>query len=224
MNMISTKQIKGGLYLVVDPAPGIAVLLPKVEQAIKGGVDVIQVWNNWQVGQNKTELIHLLCGLAHQYNIPVLINEEWQLLQTTDLDGFHSDTIPGNIDEIRSAVGRPFIFGITCGNNLNTVNWATQNKADYISFCSMFPSPSAGVCEIVNKETVIAARRLTTMPIFVAGGITLANIEELRSTQIDGVALISGIMKADNVQLTTKEFKEKLLTLKPINDEPIIGK
>jgi thiamine-phosphate pyrophosphorylase len=222
--MIPAKQIKGGLYLVVDPAPGIEALLPKVEQAIKGGVDVIQVWNNWQVEQNKTELIHLLCGLAHQHNIPVLINEEWQLLQTTNLDGFHSDTLPANINSIRSTVGRSFIFGITCGNDLKRVTWAAQNKADYISFCSMFPSPSAGACEIVSKETVIAARRLTTMPMFVAGGITLTNIDELEAVHPDGIALISGIMKADDVQRTTKEFKEKLLTLKTNHNEAIIGK
>ena len=221
--MSSTKQIKGGLYLVVDPAIGVDALLPKVELAIKGGVDAIQLWNNWQRGQNKNELIQLICGLAHQSNIPVLINEEWQLLQTTDLDGFHADTPPVNLNNIRAAIGRPFIFGITCGNDLSRITWATRNNANYISFCSMFPSPSAGACEIVNKETVMAARRLTSLPIFLAGGITLRNVEDLAGTGMDGIALISGIMKADDPQATAKEFKEKLLTLKAINNEAIIG-
>ncbi len=91
---------------------------------------------------------------------------------------------------------------------------AADNGVDYISFCAMFPSPSAGVCEIVMKETVIQARQLTSLPIFLSGGITLNNIDELTSTGMNGIAVISAIIKADDPQTATKAFKEKLATLK----------
>jgi thiamine-phosphate pyrophosphorylase len=220
----ATRKINGGLYLVVDPALQLELILPKIKQAIAGGIDVLQVWNNWSAGQNKQNIINAICNIAHASNIPVLINEEWQLLQTTQLDGVHFDNVPTEINAIRQAIAKPFIIGITCGNDLNRIKWANDNRLDYISFCSMFPSPSAGVCEIVKKETVIQARQLTPLPIFVAGGITLNNIEELEDISINGIALISGIMKADDAHATAKNFKEKLATLKVSSNETIANR
>jgi thiamine-phosphate pyrophosphorylase len=219
--MTQLKKINGGLYLVIDPALGLDFIVPKVEQAIRGGVDVLQIWNNWGKEQNKHELIKAVCDLAHKYHIPVLINEEWQLLQSTELDGAHFDDIP-DIAAIRQIIERPIITGLTCGNNLNHIKWATDNQLDYISFCSMFPSSSAGICEIVRKETVMHARQLTSLPIFVAGGLSLNNIEELAGAGIDGIALISAIMQAEDAMESAKQFKEKLAILKTNIYETII--
>lgn len=215
--MTKHRTIRKGVYLVVDPAPGLDYLLPRVARALAGGVAVVQVWNHWAEGQDRPALIDALCGLAHRHGVPVLVNEEWPLLKTTALDGVHFDSIPGSLPSIRAAVGRPLLVGITCGNDLGRIEWAAANGLDYISFCSMFPSPSAGACEIVSKETVRQARKLTALPIFVAGGITLENLEELAGTGLDGVALISAILNADDPQGATAAFQQKLNTLKHIS-------
>jgi len=214
------KKITGGLYLVVDPALGIDALLPKVEQAIDGGIDVLQIWNNWSNHQNQQQIVAAICSLAHANDIPVIINEGWELVKDTALDGVHFDVIPSNLKYLRQTIGRPFICGITCGNDLTRVQWADENNMDYVSFCSMFTSPSAGVCEIVNKATVQHARQITSLPIFLAGGITLENINDLADTGMNGIALISAIMKADDPQTTSQAFKNKL---KMIYNEAIIG-
>lgn len=220
--MKTDRKISGGLYLVIDPALGLDYILPKIKQAIGGGVDVLQIWNNWNDEQNKQEMINAICTIAHNSNIQVLINEEWQLLQSTELDDIHFDNIPGDLTAIRQTIVRSIITGITCGNDLRRLQWAADNNLDYISFCSMFPSASASVCEIVRKETVIGARQLTSLPVFVAGGISLYNLSELNDAGIDGIAVISGIMKADDPEITAKQFKQKLASLKTINNEAII--
>ena len=220
--MNSNRKINGGIYLVVDPSLGLEFILSKIKKAIAGGIEVLQVWNNWNNEQNKTVVIEAICAIAHANNVPVMINEDWQLLRTTSLDGVHLDDIPEDIDAIKQSVSKPFVIGITCGNDLTRIEWANKNHLHYISFCSMFPSPSAGVCEIVDKETVIKARQLTALPIFVAGGITLNNVDELPAAGIDGIALISGIMKADDPQATTEQFKQKLADLKTLNNETVI--
>jgi len=222
--MKNERKIQGGVYLVVDPVLGLSHILSKIKQAIAGGIDVMQIWNNWSNTSNKQEFITAICEAAHAHNIPVLINEEWKLMQSAPLDGVHFDNIPVDINTIRQKIARPFICGITCGNDLSRIEWATDNMLDYISFCSMFPSPSAGICEIVSKETVTRARQLTSLPIFLAGGITLNNINELTDTGMNGIALISAIMKADNAQTTTKAFKEKLKTIKTTGNEALINR
>lgn len=212
-------KITGGLYLVIDPCLGLNFILPKILKAIEGGVDVLQIWNHWQPGQNKNKLIHAVCETAHSKNIPVLMNDEWKWLNTTALDGVHFDKIPFDIEDIRKSIKRPFLSGITCGNDLDRVQWAVEHNFDYISFCSMFPSSSAGACEIVEMKKVIQARQMTSMPVFLSGGITLSNIEQLIPTGMDGIALISGIMKSEDPKETSKTFKEKLYNTKIIKNE-----
>jgi thiamine-phosphate pyrophosphorylase len=214
--MDTVRIITGGLYLVVDPAKGAAQVLPAVHKAIAGGVDIIQVWNHWYHGQDKPAFIEQVCNLAHAQNIPVLINEEWQLINNTALDGVHLDDIPNDIANLRQQVHRPFIIGITCGNDLYKVQWAIENNLHYISFCSMFSSSSANSCELVKPETVQAARQLTTMPIFLAGGITPENIEALAETDMNGIAVIGGIMSAPDPQQKAQRYKQALYNIKQI--------
>lgn len=207
------RRIEGGIYLVVDPSMNEPILLEKIAEAIQGGVDVIQIWNHWNEGVDKHKLIDAVCSLAHKRSIPVLINEDWRLLKDTMLDGVHFDAIPNDINSIREGGGRTIYCGITCGNDLATVEWANEHKLDYISFCSMFPSSSAGVCEIVSIDVVKKAKAITTMPIFLAGGISLDNMKDLKDTQANGIAVISAIMKANDVTEKTRQFKEQLTLL-----------
>lgn len=207
------RRIEGGIYLVVDPSMNEQILLEKIAEAIQGGVDVIQIWNHWNEDVDKHKLVDAICSLAHKQNIPVLINEDWTLLKNTRLDGVHFDTIPNDINCIREEIDRTIYCGITCGNDLATVEWANEHKLDYISFCSMFPSSSAGVCEIVSIDAVKKAKAITTMPIFLAGGISLDNMKDLKDTQANGIAVISAIMKADDAAQKTKQFKQQLTLL-----------
>lgn len=204
------RNIKGGLYLVVNPDMEENELMSKMEKAIQGGIDVVQVWNNWKDGQDKEGLLKAICRVVQSRHLPVIINEEWEMMLRTPVDGVHFDSIPPDLDTIRQKIGRPFLCGLTCGNDVSRVQWAEENGLTYISFCSLFPSPSAGECEIVKKETVQQARRLTSLPIFLAGGITLDNIQELADTGMNGIALISAIMNADDPQLATEAFKKQL--------------
>jgi thiamine-phosphate pyrophosphorylase len=189
-----------------------SVLLNKLAAALSGGIQVVQIWNNWPAAIDKHALINRIAQLCAPYQVPLLINEEWALLgQTTQLHGVHFDSIPPGFAAIKAAIGRPFLAGITSSNSTQNALWAHENSLDYISFCSMFPSPSAGTCDIVMPATVRQARALTNLPIFVSGGITPQNIVSLKKeTPFDGVAVISGLLSADDPQQKVQEYKDAL--------------
>lgn len=202
-----------GIYLVIDPVMKQAELLKKIELALEGGVGILQIWNHWPDGMSqydKEQLVEYLVEMTEQYEVPVLINDEWQMLWSTDLDGVHFDSVPGDIEKIRHEIGRNFIAGITCSNDLEAVKWAEEHDFDYVSFCAMFPSPSVARCEIVQPETVQKAREITDKPLFLSGGITPEKIEELSDLDFDGVAVISGILKDDDPQKQTSIYKQAL--------------
>ncbi len=198
-----------GVYLVVDPAVDRPILLEKTRRALEGGVGILQIWNHWpeEVGEEgKVQLVKDILEVADAYDVPVLINEEWELLKSTELAGVHFDEIPAGFGRIRSEAGRDFIAGITCSNDLETVKWADENELDYISFCAMFPSPSVDSCEIVRPETVQKARELTDIPLFLSGGITPDSIGELRVLDFNGVAVISGILNSEEPRQKAEEY------------------
>lgn len=203
-----TRKIEGGVYLVVDPMPGLQKIFTKIKSALEGGVDVIQLWDHWNPDLSPGELISAVCDLAHEYNVPVLINKHWQLLETFPLDGVHFDEIPSDLNRIKQQVGRRFFVGITCGNDQARIDWAISNNLDYISFCSMFSSSTANSCELVRHDLVKEVRAATDMPIYVAGGITMDNLPSLVPLGISGVALVSGIMKADDPRHAANTFKQ----------------
>lgn len=204
----------GGIYLVINPKMDEAVLLKKLSVIVTKEICAIQIWDNFKEGQNIIELIHKIHSICNPKNIPLLINNQWEFLTSTELDGVHFDYIPDSINNIKNKIQREFIIGLTCGNDLTSVEWAADNNADYISFCSMFPSMSAGECEIVNHKTVQKARKIFNKSLFLAGGIYPNNLTELRGLDFDGVAVISGVMSSENPEKTIDNYKNKLEKIK----------
>jgi len=82
--------------------------------------------------------------------------------------------------------------------------------ADYISFCSMFPSVTANSCELVDFETVKKAKEQFDIPIFLAGGIDLAKIAELKPLQANGIAVVSGIFSHEDPSEQVLKYKKQL--------------
>lgn len=207
-------NIKGGLYLVVDPSMQFDNLLAKIESALKGGIDVLQIWNHWNEKADKIRIIQSIVELVHQYDVPAIINENIALLDVTDLDGIHFDNIPQNFEELKSQIKTNTIIGITCGNDFDKIQWAINQGLDYISFCSVFPSRSVNTCDLVNKEMIYKARSATQMPIFLSGGIDLTNLDDLKDTRMDGIAVVSDIMSAKDPKEKTRQYQ---LALKNCN-------
>lgn len=204
------KSIQNGIYLLIDPSIDRNTLLTKLQQAITGKIVAVQIWDNFKTGCNVNQLINEISNVCQPQNIPLLINNQWRLLLDLQLDGVHFDTLPDNFNELKQKVRKETIIGITCGNDLSVVRWADANNLDYISFCSMFPSTTANSCELVTFDTIKEARKITSLPIFLAGGIKPENIHLLNKLSYSGIAVVSGIMDAENPVEATKMYYGKI--------------
>ena len=70
--MKTTQKITGGVYLVINPAQGLDHILPRLERSLRGGLSVVQIWDNWPAEVNKLNFIHEITEKAHAYGVPVL--------------------------------------------------------------------------------------------------------------------------------------------------------
>ena len=203
-------KITGGIYLIADLRIDAEILIHKLCEALNNGISIVQLYNLENCSQSSKDLLDRICRMCHQFEVPVLVNNNWNLLNDTLLDGVHFDRIPEDFELIKKTVHKKFLKGITCSNDLSVVRLANKHQFDYLSFCSMFQSPSATQCEIVASETVRKARLITDIPIFLAGGINLDNIKVLSDLPIDGLAVISGIMSASDTSETTQKYISEL--------------
>ncbi|MBC3539215.1 thiamine phosphate synthase [Rufibacter sp. H-1] len=208
--MTQTRKIASGIYLVVDPAMEEKALLRKLEVVLEEELAAVQLWDNFYAGQKVYGLIQKIVHLCHAKEVPVLINNQWEFLLDTALDGVHFDAIPDDFAAIKKAVHRPFLTGLTCGNDEALIIWAHEKQLDYISFCSVFPSATSTSCELVTFESITRAKKISSMPVFLAGGIKPDNLPLLAGLEYDGVAVISGIMNADNPSASVKEYLRRL--------------
>jgi len=195
-----------GLYLVVAPVMPFDKLLVTVKKALRGGVDLLQL-----IPGEGSEILRLakdLSSLTEQYDVPFLINGNLQLAKEVGADGLHLDKYDVTPSEVKQMLGKQCIIGYTLGDNLEKLKWAETVGADYVSFCSVFPTSSATQCDIVPIETIRAAKAQTTLPIFAAGGINLNNAERVLKAGVNGIAVTSALLKAEDPEQTALAFKE----------------
>lgn len=198
-----------GIYLVADPTMNERSLLKKIEQALQEQIVAVQILDTFP-DSGYSDRLYKICAICQSKNVPVLINNRWDLLDTIPFDGVHFDCIRKDMSEIRNKVGRSFICGLTCNNDLTGVAWAYRNQFQYISFCSVFLSKTSNSCELVSFDTIRKAKEIYPLPVFLAGGIYPGNVEQLKGLEYDGLAIVSGIMEAVDPQLAIRNYLKSI--------------
>jgi thiamine-phosphate pyrophosphorylase len=196
-----------GLYLVVSSILPVDTLLLASEEALRGGVDVLQVI----VKQDSPEALRLTKGLsdlARKLKTPFLLNGSLRLARKIHVDGVHFDNHNVTPGQARRALGGKCIVGYTVGNDTKELEWAEEAGADYVSFCSVFSTLTAEQCEIVPLETIRRARSRTALPMFAAGGIDLDNAHLVLETGVDGIAVTSAVLKAKDPEKVAISLKQ----------------
>jgi thiamine-phosphate pyrophosphorylase len=203
-----------GIYIILDLKTFQTADLRKLDQLFSSQISAVQVWDNLQNYEAHYNSIDKIVSVVQQHRIPILMNNRVDLVAKFDFDGVHFDEIPVDWDKIKNQLlGK--LIGITCTNDKNIVYWAQQQKVDYVSFCSMFPSANNTRCELVDKKLIAEFQKTLDIPFFLAGGITPENVTELSSISYQGVALVSGLMRHDK----PKELLENYYAKMNLNNE-----
>lgn len=205
-------KIKDGVYLVANPSIEINLLYSKIEQSIEGGICAVQLWNNWAKNADKLFIIKQIHQLTKANGIPLILNEVFDFIENDGFEGIHFDK-PTETKKKYQSLRPDLIWGLTCSNDLNDIIWATQNKIDYISFCSMFNSKTSNSCELVMPETIKKANEFFENSIFLAGGINHQTLPMLKHSKFNGIALVSAIMDAENPKEEVEKYANEIKKL-----------
>ncbi len=198
------------LYAIVDQATLRSATAPSlVEEAIAGGVTLLQVRAKGLDDAGYLDYARAVAAAASRHGVPVLVNDRVDIALAVRADGVHlgEGDLPPAL--ARRLMGPRAVIGATA-HSLEQVLEAERAGADYIGFGSIYRSPSKQVVAIQGTEGIREASRLTGLPIVAIGGITVERAAEVIGAGADGVAVISGLWSAPDVAARAAQYADAI--------------
>jgi thiamine-phosphate pyrophosphorylase len=148
----------------------------------------------------------LLRQAARDAGARFLINDRCDLALAVDADGVHLGQQDLPIQTARLIMGAGKLIGLSTHTDAQ-VSAAAAAGADYLGFGPIFPPGSKSDHDpVVGVDGLRRIRRLTLLPVFAIGGITLDHVRAIVEAGADGVAVISAIAHAADVTTVTRGF------------------
>lgn len=195
------------LYAVTDRAwVGQGTLGDQVEQALRGGVTCVQLREK-SLGVPailvEAEEIGALC---RSYGVPFLINDRVEIALQCGADGVHVGQKDRAAREVRRLLGPNRILGVSARTVEQAVQ-AERDGADYLGVGALFSTSTKADAMPVSYETLQAICRAVSIPVVAIGGIQRENLLSLAGSGVDGVALVSAIFAAPDVETASRELR-----------------
>lgn len=176
-----------------------------VEQALKGGVTFLQYREkNLKSDLLKNEALSLK-KLAKKYKIPFVVNDNVGLAKEIDADGCHIGQDDMNVKEARKFLGENKIIG-TSVFNVAQAEVAIKEGCDYLGVGTIFPTSSKNDAKSVSFDELKKIAEFSSVPVIAIGGINEKNILKLKGFSLSGVAVISAILGAENIENSAKNL------------------
>ena len=190
------------LYAVTDRAwVGRQTLLEQIEEALKGGVTMVQLREKELSEEEFIEEAIPVREVCHRYGVPLIINDNVEVALKSGADGVHVGIEDQPVAEIRKKVGNDFIIGAT----------ATEEAgADYLGVGAVFPSPTKKTAIRITREKLYEICTSVAIPAVAIGGICEENVEELKNGGMCGIAVVSAIFAAENIEETATRLKKQV--------------
>ncbi|WP_419533269.1 thiamine phosphate synthase [Endozoicomonas sp.] len=197
-----------GLYGVTDSQlqPDDRILIETVEQALMGGMKVLQYRDKSLDAGKRLRQAGALKVLCHQYQAMLIINDDVELALDVEADGVHLGQQDESLAYARERLGDYAIIGISCENSLEKAQTAVAQGANYIAFGKFFPSRTKPDAKNADLSILTEARQMFDLPIVAIGGITLDNTPDVISAGADMVAVVNNLFAAQNIRDRSENF------------------
>lgn len=201
------------LYAVTDRAwVGKQTLLEQIEDALKGGATIVQLREKKMDENSFVEEAIQVRDLCHKYHVPLIINDNVEVALKSGADGVHVGIEDAPVAEIRKRVSADFIIGATC-KTVEQAKIAEAAGADYMGVGAVFPSPTKTNAVRITNEQLREIIASVSIPAVAIGGISYDNVCEIKGSSVSGVAVVSAIFGAEDIEKATALLKERVKTV-----------
>lgn len=196
------------LYAVTDRAwTGRQTLTEQVEEALKGGVTCVQLREKHLNDPDFLQEAKDICALCREYGVPFIVNDNVEVAIACKADGVHVGQEDMEAGRVRKLIGEDMILGVSA-HTVEEAQKAVENGADYLGLGSVFPTNTKSDVDVMKRETLQAICSAVDVPIVAIGGINKDNLSSLKGSGVDGVALVSAIFSAENIEEASRELRK----------------
>ena len=181
-------------------------LYEDVEKALAGGITCLQLREKNLDFDSFVQEADLLKKLCADWQVPFIINDNVQVAAACKADGIHVGQQDMDACEVRKLVGKDCIIGVSAQTVAQAIA-AEKAGADYLGVGAVFPTSTKNDADAVSLETLKAICQAVSIPVVAIGGIHQQNMELLRHTGIDGVAVVSAIFAQTDIRAATEQLK-----------------
>lgn len=212
--MRTGNQVDLTLYLVTDSTYHTTEsLLETVEEACKGGVTLVQLREKEIGGRAYLEKALLVKQITDRYEVPLIIDDRVDVAIACDAAGVHVGASDLPVSVARKLLGPEKIVGATA-KTVDAAKKAWEEGADYLGVGAIYPTTTKVVTILTKPETLKAICEAVPIPVTAIGGLNAGNMDILKGCKMDGVAVVSAIMKAEDPKKAAEELKETIQKLK----------
>lgn len=180
-----------------------------LRKAIKGGITAFQFREKGKgslTGSEKVELGLHLRQICLEHHIPFFINDDIHLVEKLKADGIHVGQDDVSVNEIKEKYPN-ILIGLSISNERELKN-SPLELIDYIGAGPIFNTTTKDDAKRAVGLTWIKTlkRKHPSIPLVAIGGINEENAHDVIEAGADGVAVISAITKAENIEAVVQQL------------------
>lgn len=195
------------LYLVTDSTYHTEEsLLHTVEEACKGGVTLVQLREKNTGGRDYLKKACKIHEITDRYQIPLIIDDRVDVAMACGAAGVHVGASDLPVAEVRRLLGPDKIVGATA-KTVEAAQKAYQDGADYLGVGAIYPTTTKVTTVLTKVSTLSAICKAVPIPVVAIGGLNLGNMDILKGSGANGIAVVSAIMKAEDPKKAAEELR-----------------
>ena len=207
------RKFDSSLYFITDSTKyGEEEFLYRVEQALKGGVTLLQLREKEKTTREYIALAEKVHAFTKRYNVPLIIDDRVDVALAINAEGVHVGASDMPVFMARKLMGENKIVGATA----KTVPWAKEayeQGADYLGVGAIYPTTTKVKTVLTSVDTLRDICSAVPIPANAIGGLNKDNIDVLAGIPIAGICVVSAIMKADDPKTAAEELKARVQEL-----------
>ncbi|MGB9735749.1 MAG: thiamine phosphate synthase [bacterium] len=171
---------------------------------LKAGVKIIQYREKHAQTRRMYDEAMRIKQLCKAYNAMFIVNDRMDIAIAVDADGIHvgNDDMP--VEIVKKYSGNR-IIGLSVRNE-DELKIAQLNEVDYIGVGAVYPTSTKQDSTYIGIDMLAKIARLSKIPIYAIGGITIDKLPELKRHNIHGIAVISAILNTHDPEQAAREF------------------
>ena len=195
------------LLLVTDPRSD---LVDRVEAAVRGGVDIVQLRDKRSVRGDLIPLAEELKEACGRTGALFTVNDDVELARLVGADGVHLGEDDAPTPRARGVLGPGVVVGRSAGS-VDVALEAVRGGADYLGVGTVFATPTKPDGEVAGLALIRAlAREDPPVPWFAIGGVTLETAPAVAAAGAPGFAVVRAVLDAEDPGAAALELRAVL--------------